>query len=527
MATEVVMPQMGAEMEEGTIVRWLKQPGEPVKRGEALAEIETDKATMDLESFDEGIFQRAVAGEGAKVKVGDVIAFLGAAGETLSLEPAADAISNRNRPAADQPQPTLARAIAQPDAIAAAVEKTDLTPAREPVEAVSEGLKPPSNTASSGRTSEPARGGGEPEDGRMSVPAQAAPPVPAVVSAKGSNGARAAPPPRLRVSPLARNIAAELCVDLRQITGSGPDGRIMRRDVEAVAAEARGASPASTAEATSKTREPAPEQVEWEMPAVPELAAGGVTQAFASGVAPLSGPSEPMRDDQTAPAAPQPLSRMRQAIARRMAQSKREAPHYYITVDVDMTEAMVFRAQVNAAAGDDAHITVNDLLIKAAVLALKKYPPFNASFGEQGLIEHSQINLCLGVALPEGLVAPALLDCGSKSLGEIARAARDLSERTRNGHLRAAELSQGTFTISNLGAYGVETLIAIIQPPQAAIIGAGMVQSRPVVRDGQIVAREMLKLALSADHRVTDGAQGAEFMREVKIILEAPLRLAL
>lgn len=302
---------------------------------------------------------------------------------------------------------------------------------------------------------------------------------------------------RLRVSPVARMMAEELGVDLHAVQGSGPDGRIMRRDVEA-AAQSNGA-PVAASQApdaplhreAQETRGPAPK------------------------------PGREQRDDV------QPLSRMRQAIARRMAQSKREAPHYYITVNVDMTEAMAFRSQVNSTSDNDVHLTVNDLLIKAAVNALQKYPSFNASFGDDGLIEHAQINLCIAIALADGLVAPAILDCGGKSLGEIARQVRDLSERARDGHLRPAELSDGTFTISNLGAYGVETLIPIIQPSQAAIIGAGAVQSEPVVRAGQIVIREMLKLALAADHRVTDGAQGAEFMCEVKTILETPLRLAL
>ena len=447
MAAEIVMPQMGAEMEEGTLIRWLKQPGDHVARGETIGEIETDKATVDLESFEEGTFERAVVEEGTKVPVGEVVAYILRPGESSSSQPSAPASGPGSAPAPAPAAPLTANSSA-PAALAASAAQ-------------------------------------------IAVPSQA--PSPAAPQAQASPDGNNASVRRLRASPKARSIAAELGVDLSQIKGSGPEGRIMRRDVEAAPAQQR---------ATSNEQRPAP-----------------VLQAAQP--APVV----------TAPAAEttaaHPLSRMRQAIARRMAQSKREAPHYYVTVDVDMTAAMAFRTDVNAAGGSDAHVTVNDLLIKAAALALRKYPAFNASYSDQGLIEHEHINICIGVALPDGLIAPALLDCSSKSLGEIAREARDLSERTRNGGLRPAELSDGTFTISNLGSYGVETLIAIIQPPQAAIIGAGMVQSQAVVRDGQIVVREMLKLALSADHRVTDGAQGAEFMREVKTILEAPLRLAL
>ena len=457
MAAEIVMPQMGAEMEEGTLIRWLKQPGDHVARGETIGEIETDKATVDLESFEEGTFERAVVEEGTKVPVGEVVAYILRPGESASA----------NAPAAAGAPPSEA-----PSAAPAAPSQ----PLTAPSEA-SSGQRPPSPAASP------------------------APP--------GANGGTA-PGRRLRASPVARRLAAERGVDLALLKGSGPEGRITRRDVEAAD---RSPGPFPPREGETRTD-------------------GGTTGAAAP-----TREADTTRARETAPvgevrpagdtgAAAQPMSRMRQAIARRMAQSKREAPHYYVTVDVDMTAAMSARAEVNAA-GAGFHLTVNDLLIKAAALALSKYPAFNASYDEQGLIAHEQINICIGVAVPDGLIAPALLDCGRKSLGEIVRGARDLTERTRNGGLRPAELSDGSFTISNLGAYGVETLIAIIQPPQAAIIGAGMVESQPVVRDGQIVVREMLKLALSADHRVTDGAQGAEFMREVKSILEAPLRLAL
>lgn len=470
MAIEIVMPAMGAEMEEGAVVRWLKQPGDAVARGETIAQIETDKATVDLESFDDGTFERVVVPEGGTVPVGQVVAYLTPLGETAA--PAPQPAATTNARLAEATSETAAQAVAPPEPVAAA---------------------------------------------------EIAQPQPAI--ATPSPNGNAEPGRRLRVSPVARQIAGERGLDLTQLRGSGPDGRIMRRDVEAATAGRVGPAPMPE---IAKEQEPAPAAVQYETTAL-EPAAPAPTRSEAPPLTQARASAEPAavapRPAMTGQA--RPLSRMRQAIARRMAQSKREAPHYYVTVDVDMTKAMSLRKELNAAAGSAAHITVNDLLIKAAAMALRTFPAFNASFGEQGLIEHSQINICIGVALPEGLIAPALLNCGGKSLGAIAQEARDLGERAKNGGLRPAELSDGTFTISNLGAYGVETLIAIIQPPQAAIIGAGMVESRPVVREGAIVIREMLKLALSADHRVTDGAEGAEFMREVKNILETPLRLAL
>jgi len=223
----------------------------------------------------------------------------------------------------------------------------------------------------------------------------------------------------------------------------------------------------------------------------------------------------------------QALSRMRQAIARRMAQSKQTAPHYYLTLDIDMTAALAFREQLNAAADEQHRVSINDLVVKACALALGRHPRFNAEFAGESIKVHEQVDIDIGIALDEGLIAPALLDCGDKSLGRIAAEARDLIARAKSGHLRAEEYGRGTFTITNLGAYGVEMLIGIINPPQAAILGVGSVMPQPVVRDGQVVVRQVMKVALSADHRVTDGAEGARFIKEIQGFLENPVSLAL
>ena len=223
----------------------------------------------------------------------------------------------------------------------------------------------------------------------------------------------------------------------------------------------------------------------------------------------------------------EPLSRMRQAIARRMTISKQQQPHYYLTLDIDMTAALAFREQLNAAASETQRVSINDLVVKACAIALTRHPKFNAEWKENALISHPEINVCIGIALDEGLIAPAIMDCGNKSLGRIAEEAKDLVARAKTGKLRSQEYSDGTFTITNLGAYGVETLIGIINPPQAAILGVGSVMPAAVVRDGAVVVRSVMKVALSADHRVSDGAEGARFIKEIQALMENPASLAL
>ncbi|MBI2916429.1 MAG: 2-oxo acid dehydrogenase subunit E2 [Chloroflexi bacterium] len=396
------MPQLGFDMRQGTVVRWLKQPGDIVAKGEPLLEVETDKAVVEVEAFASGVLGQIVVGEGQTAPVGQVIGLIAAPGEAVA-------------PVAAAAKPAAALAGAP----------------------------------------------------LPSVPA----PAPA-----------AAPPPtdgRTRASPLARRLAEEHGIDLAQLVGSGPGGRVVREDVEkAVAQKAK----APVAEAPKAA------------PAVP-------TPAVAA------------------------LSPMRQAIARRMAQSKREAPHFYLSMDMDMTEAQRLRRQLNEALGDDSHVSINDMIVKAAALALAKFPYMNASYTENGVVRHEKINVGVAIALDDGLIAPAVVDCGAKGLVQIARETRDLAERAKGGKLKPEEYAGPTFTVSNLGMYEVEKFIAIISPPQAAILAVGAVRQRPVVRDGQIVVAEMMTATLSSDHRVTDGAQAARFLAEVKRLLEHPVAL--
>ncbi len=420
MAIEVTMPQMGADMTEGTLLKWVKQVGDSVQRGEVIAEIETDKATIELEAYESGTLIKLVAQEGDVVPVGDVIALLG--------EPSEAAPDIERKPPAEKP----ARRAIEPEVKERAAATAPATqPAASPAAAETEG--------------------------------------------------------RVRISPVARRIAREAGLDVSALRGSGPDGRILRRDVEAAVAAGTTGAPAL---------QPAPAR-----------------QATAP-VRPQAGP-------------PEGLSKMRQAIARRMTLSKQTQPHYYLTLDIDMTAALAFREQFNASATDEQRVSINDLVVKACAIALERHPKFNAEFSEEGLVHHERVNVCIGIALDDGLIAPALLDCQSKSLGRIAVESKDLINRAKTGHLKADEYSDGTFTITNLGAFGVETLIGIINPPQAAILGVGSVMPQAVVRDGQVVVRQVMKVALSADHRVSDGAEGARFIKEIQALLEGPAALAL
>jgi pyruvate dehydrogenase E2 component (dihydrolipoamide acetyltransferase) len=218
---------------------------------------------------------------------------------------------------------------------------------------------------------------------------------------------------------------------------------------------------------------------------------------------------------------------MRQAIARRMSQSKREAPHYYLLADIDMTDALTFREQANRSLAEGARLSINDLIVRACALALQRHPAFNATIAGDEVTRHDAQNVCIAIALDDGLIAPAILDAGRKSMSEIAMETKDLAGRAKGGSLRPEEITAGTFSITNLGAYGIETLIGIIQPPQTAILGVGSVAPQAAVRDGQVAVRQMMKVALSADHRVTDGAQGAQFLGEVRRLLEQPFLLVL
>lgn len=431
----VTMPQLGFDMQEGTLVRWLKQPGDKVEKGEPLAEIETDKAVIEIESFHSGVLTKILVAEGTTVPVGQPIAVID---------------TGEGDGAVDAEQPEASPEAAAAPAAAAATESTAVSAAPADASAPS-GDGTPATTA----------------DGRI------------------------------KASPLARRLAAEHGIALQTLTGSGPGGRIVKVDVLQAVETARTAAPA---------------------PAAPSVASAQQTS-----VAPPA--AYPAPDAASAADRTVPLTRMRQTIARRMAESKQQAPHFYVTMAIDMDKAMELRANLNQLGDGQIRVSVNDMVIKATAMALLKHPNLNASFEGHAIRIHDAVHMAVAVALDEGLITPVIRDAHAKSLLQIAQEARSLAEAARGGSLRPDQYQGGTFTISNLGMFGVEEFSAIINPPQAAILAVGAVQEQPVVRGGQLTIGRVMRVTVSADHRVADGAQVALFLQELKNVLENPLRL--
>ncbi len=406
MAKEITMPALSPSMTEGVLAKWHKKVGDTIKPGEVIAEVETDKATMDLEAFDKGTLLAIAAPEGAKVAVNGRIAVIGEPGEKV------EAVS---APAPSQPAPA-----------------------------------PATTTASS------------------SVPVSAPAPVPAPISTSG----------RVKASPLAKKIAAEKGVDLSRLAGSGPGGRIVRKDVE--------------------------------------VAPGGGARPTAS----LFG-GKPIAQDST-----KPVSQMRAAIARRLVESKTMAPHFYVEREADAAPLNKLRASANEAlelAKANLKLSVNDFILKAAVEALRRVPAVNSSWEGSSIRQHGSVHIAFAVALPDGLITPVIRNAHAKDLRTIAREAKDLGARAKAGKLQPEEYTGGTFTVSNLGMIGVEKFSAIINPPQAAILAVGTVVKKPVLAaNGAVVPGERMSLTVSADHRVVDGMLAGEFLKALVELLESP-----
>ena len=484
MATELTMPQMGYDMQEGTVVRWLKAEGSNVELGEPVAEIETDKAVVEFESYAAGVLQTILVEEGATVPVGQPIALVGEVAEAPAPEPEPQA------PAAD----------AEPEA----ADEEEAHPAI------------PLGAAAAPTT---------PVDGVAEEPL----PAPSVSVPSG----------RIFATPIARQMASEAGIDLADVEGSGPGGRIVKEDIVRFTESQVVVEP-----------EPEPEVpvvIEAPVEAEPEVvedvqAAAEVEPEPAVEVAPpVIVELEPEVEEAAAEPEPEvepelepdsdliPLSRMRQQIARVTIRSKDEKPHFYVNTDVDMTEAMALRGQINDALADrGVRATVNDLIVAASVRALKKFPKFNAYYEEGSIRMNDDINIGIAMALEEGLIMPAVVGAGDMSLAEIAQATKDLAARANQGILRPEEYSGGTFAVSNMGMMNVTSFVAIIQPPQTAVLAVGAVQKRAVVAsDDSIVVRQMMTATLSADHRIVDGAEGAFFINEIKRLLENPLSVIL
>ena len=471
MATTIVMPKMGYDMREGTVVRWYKQEGEEVARGEVIADIETDKATVEFEAYTGGVLHRRVAQEGIPVAVGDAIAVIADPGEALTEEPTEVSASLQGALAPEVEPVAVREAAAVPARQDGEVRASPI--ARRLARERGLDLTLVSGTGPGGRIVE--------KDVLEYVPS--------------GDGVRLEG--WIKASPLARRLGRERGIDLALVNGTGPDGRIVEHDVlafEPIAAEAEVADSPIPAVSASQMASDV-----HELPKVDAEAASDSERVV--------------------------LSRMRQAIARVTVDSKRQAPHFYVTADVDMGKAMELRREVNDALPSEARVSVNDLVVRACAIALVRHPKFNAFFQEDHLQFNGVINIGIAISLESGLIVPGISDCGNKSLAEIAAASKDLIARANSGSLRNEEYSGTTFSVSNLGMFDVDSFAAIIFPPHAAVLAVGTVKEQPVVRDGQLAVGQVMKATLSTDHRVADGAEAARFLVEVKGLLEKPISL--
>ncbi len=411
MAEFIVMPKLGFDMREAVLNSWLKKVGDPITKGEIVAEIESDKATLELESQATGTLLHLLAEAGDVMAIGANLAIVGADGEDFS-------------------------AMLSDVPVAKKEEKAEATPAASASPVVAETAVP------------------TPPHGAF--------------------------PGGIKATPVARRVAEEMGIDLRMVTGSGPDGRIRKVDVESY-----------------------------------QLAA--VTTAPAAFTPIIAGPETTEVE----------TTRLRQAIGRRMTESKTTVPHFYVTTEIDMAPALALRKQINAALPEGEKVTVNDLIVKAAALTLRDFPKLNANYNGATLIMHNRINIGSAVAVEGGLLTVVQKNTDITPLAQIARDNKAMIGRAREGKVKPEDVEGNTFTISNLGTFDVDHFIAIINPPDAAILAIGSAREVPVVVDGQLAVGTRMKATISADHRVTDGAEAAQYMQALKTMLETPLRLLL
>ena len=447
MASEVTMPRLSDSMEEGTILKWLVDEGGEVKRGEPLVEIETDKANMTYDADTDGVLIEVVAEEGDTLPIGEVIARIGEEGEAPS----------------------------------GGGEK-----AKEPEDSGG------GDGGGDGKAEEAIEKAGEAKEKAAQAKEE--------LSERATATAEKAPPPsdgdgdgRIKASPVARRMARDLGVELAELEGSGPGGRIVKADVEA-ASKGNG-KPAKDKE-PEREEEPAPDERE-------------AAKAGAKGQADVH-----------------ELSRLQQTVSRRMAESKATAPDFALSLDVDMTACVELRERLKEVS--DAAPSFNDMVVKAAAAALREHPRVNGAYRDGKWELYDKVNVGVAVAAEEALVVPTIFDADKKSLGEISRDARGLIDKVRERKITPPEVSGGTFTVSNLGMYGIERFTAIINPPQAALLTVGSLEKKPVVDErGRVVARDAMTLTLVCDHRILYGADGAQFLARVRELLEQPLSLAL
>lgn len=489
MATEVKMPKLGIDMVEGSISKWLKQEGDSVKAEEAIAEVETDKSTVEMPAPEDGVLLKIAVGEGDLVPVGAVVAYIGKAGEAVpgggGSQPASNGQAGDGKqkaesgtqkveaapaPVAPTPPPSSAPAPTSADSDIKASPVAKRLAEQEGID-----LGKVKGTGPGGRITK--------EDVEQALVALM--------------NAEPAPPDGVRASPMARRVAREKGYTISQIKGSGPEGRIVVQDVLDFT-PAKG-EPAVTESGTQKAETTTPAE------AAPAPSVAGI------------GAAEEV-----------PLSRMRKRISQVLTASKAPVPHFYVTMDIDMEAASKLREQMNASlSAEGVKISFNDLVVKATALALRKFPNINASFAGDKIIKHGDVNVGIAVSTPNGLITIATRHTDKMALSELSTTTRARAGRAREGKVQPDDLGGTTFTVSNLGMYGVDSFVAIITPPEAGILAIGGIRQEPVVKDGQIVIGSRMKVTLSADHRVTDGAEGAEFVVEVKRLLENPMRLML
>ena len=427
MATKVIMPKLSPTMEEGQISRWLKKEGDKVSMGEPLAEIDTDKATMEMQALANGVLRKIIINEGQSAPLGQLIAIVG--------EPDEDIASLLSEAPAATPAPKQE------------------APKQEPAK------------------QEPAKQGQKQEE------------KPAEQPAPQQNGQPKTDSGRMIVSPLAARMAAEAGIDLRSLQGSGPGGRIIKRDIEAAISQ------------------PKPEP--------------GYPRVVPTGQIPQIGASA-YRDE--------PASEIRKTIARRLVTSLGPVPHFFLTTEIEMDRAAEMRRGINAL-DPDLKISINDVIIKVVAAALIQHPEVNASFQEKFVRYYERADVGVAVAIEDGLITPVVRAADQKSLSQIAAEVRELAERARSRRLKPEEYTGATFSISNLGMFGIDEFTAVINPPEGAILAVGAMSPKPVVRDNEIVIRQMMRVTMSCDHRVIDGATGAKFLQTFKKILENPLYL--
>jgi pyruvate dehydrogenase E2 component (dihydrolipoamide acetyltransferase) len=495
MAQIIGLPKLSPTMEEGVLVRWTKKEGDKVSPGDLVAEVETDKANMDFNIEDDGVLLKFLVKEGETVKLGAPVAILGKAGEDVT------ALIEQAKASGGTPAAAPAKAAA-PEAPAKPAAKPAPAAAARPAP------KPPTARPANDQGVEDSAGAAaakKQDQGGKAVAKPAVKPAPQAAAPAGSGG-------RLLASPLAKTLAIELGIDLRQVTGTGPGGRIVERDVRSVAdgaPQTNGHGAHADADAEAAEVEPA------EAPAA--------SQAIA-----VRAPARaPAVQDTDADWTDVPASNMRKRIAARLTEAKRDIPHFYLMRDLDVGALVAYRGRLNDLLGDRGKVSVNDLVIKAAAIALRRMPECNASWEGEAIRQFHRVHIGVAVAIPDGLVTPVVRDADLKGIGSIAAEVKDLADRAKKRGLKAHEITGSTFSVSNLGMFGIERFTAILNPPEAGILAVGAVRDVPVVDKGAVSAGKRMTVTMSCDHRVIDGALGARWLQVFAELIEKPESLAL